>query len=96
MITSTKQSQEKQKEAQRLFNQGLNNKEIASKLEVQEKTVGVWLKHLKERFIKMQKIEKQLLQKIEDYLSNKETTPKDLRDLFASLHILKAHQLKKV
>lgn len=94
MRTSVKQSEEKQKEAQNLYKQGFNFKEIATKLEVQPKTVGNWLKHIKERFIKMQKIEKQLLQKIDEALCNKETKPKDVRDLFASLHILKAHQLK--
>jgi uncharacterized protein YjcR len=88
------QRNELKKEAKALLLKGLTQKAIAEKLKVQPKTVGDWLKPLKARFDKMQGIEKKLLQKIDEALNNQKTTPKDIRDLFASLHILKAHQLK--
>ena len=88
------QRNELKKEANTLLIKGLTQKEIAKKLQTTEKTVSVWLKPLRERINKMQLIEAKLLDEITVALNNKETKSKDVRDLFASLHILKTHQLK--
>lgn len=80
---------ELQKEAKALYKKGFNNKEIAEKLSVQPKTVGLWLKHFKDEFLEAIKTKTLLIKRINEALSNPKTKPSEIKDLFASLSLYK-------
>jgi transposase len=84
-----KQSQELQEKAQMLYKEGLNNREIAKQLEVQPKTVGVWLKHFKSEILETAKTKKLLIERINTALSNPKTKTTEIKDLFTSLALYK-------
>lgn len=72
---------------------GLNQKEIATQLEVSEKTVGVWLKEIKNDISKHNEQLKQLRLKLDELLNDSSSKSEDIKNITASISNLEKIRL---
>ncbi len=85
-LRKTEQTELKNK-AVKMHQQGKFNKEIAKELNITEKTAGKWIKDFKQQTKRLETIKTNLINRLEQTLKDKTSTPKDIYCLIQSLNM---------